>query len=95
MSLTHKNRFLVIYRELKRLHLTAKILTESIKDLEDRVKSMLDDRPKEINLCGLRITRRRKSRDSYFSESSFQTDLVSMPSYQTEPQVGHYAEPNA
>ena len=94
MSLTQKNRFLVIYRELRRLYTTSKILSDSIKDLEDRVKSMLEDKPKEYNLCGLRITRRPRSRESNFSETSFNTDLVTIPPFDNIMPENHYAEPN-
>ena len=93
MNVTHRNHLLVIQRELRRLYATSKILSESIKELEIRVQSMVDDRPKEFNLCGLRITRQRKSKrtpESYCE--SFTTDLVSIPIEHTNLTENHYAE---
>ena len=86
MNITHKNHLLVISRELKRLQTTARILSDSLNDLEARVQSMREHKPKEFNICGLRISKSRRSRDTYYKESfdSIPTSISNNPHEMTD-----------
>ena len=79
MNLTKKNHLLAIQRELRQLYKKSKNLSESIKELENRVESMRETREESCSIFCLKITRKRKADEDNMNTSTFTINLDSMP----------------